>query len=152
MFAFSGLSALSNLDIHLRDPLLRVLSRLNIFNIIGGGSKVVMNSLADFLSISISARDFEDSCLRVALFLRWFMVDFFELLLVSKGPLFSWGSKVLGGIAPRQRAMYWEVFYFPPCLVVQWQRRSIGITTLLYDGLNLVSVFPLHSIEEGIIK
>ena len=47
---------MSNLDIHLRYPLLRVLSRLNVSNIIRGGSKVVRDSSADFLSLAITSR------------------------------------------------------------------------------------------------
>ena len=55
-FAFSGFSDVSDLDIHLRDPLLRVLTRLNVSNVIGGSSEVVRDSSADFLSLIIPAR------------------------------------------------------------------------------------------------
>ena len=41
MFDFSGFSAISDLEIYPRTPFLRVLLRLNVDNIIGGGSKVV---------------------------------------------------------------------------------------------------------------
>ena len=47
---------------------------------------------------------------------------------------------------PRLRAMFWEVFSLPSCFVVQQRRRSLGISSLLYNGLTLVDVFPLHSV------
>ena len=45
-----------DLGIRLRDPLLRVLLRINVSNAIVGGSEVVMDSSADFLSMAISSR------------------------------------------------------------------------------------------------
>ena len=41
MFYFTGLSAMFDMDIYLRSPLSRVLSRMSISNAIGGGSEVV---------------------------------------------------------------------------------------------------------------
>ena len=39
IFAFSGFSSMSNIDIHLKDPILKVLSGINVSNIIGGVPK-----------------------------------------------------------------------------------------------------------------
>ena len=116
MFAFAAFSALSNLEIHLMDPLLRVLFWINVSNVIVGGSKVVRESPAGFLSLEISAQAAEvffptgfldglRSCLRFYLFLCSCLLGFFRILLVPKGSLFSWGSKILGGTAPRLQAM-----------------------------------------------
>ena len=100
MFDFAGFSAVFDLDIHLRYSLLRVLSRINVSNLIGWGSEIVKESLADFLSLVISAQAAEvffppyhlgvlGSCVRIALFLRSLMADFFGFLLVPKGfPVF----------------------------------------------------------------
>ena len=41
MFAFSGFSAMSDMEVYLRTPFFRVLSRLTLYNVIGGGSEVV---------------------------------------------------------------------------------------------------------------
>ena len=106
---FSVFSAMYDLDIWLRDPLLRVLLRLNVSNVIGGGFEVVRYSLADFilLEISIQAagvkfmpdlfRGFR-SCCRVALLLRSYLAGFFRLFLVLKVSLFSWGFKLSEGL------------------------------------------------------
>ena len=121
------------------------------------------NSSADFISLEISARADEVlfptnilgglcSCHRVALFLRSCLVGFFGLLLVSKGPLFSCVSKILVGTAPRLREMSWEVLSLTYCLVVQWQRSSLGISYFIYDRLNLVAVFLHNYVEEERIK
>ena len=56
IFTFSGFSAVYNLDIHFKDPLLMVLLRLNFSNVIGGGSGVFRDSCSDFLSLEIPAR------------------------------------------------------------------------------------------------
>ena len=65
-------------------------------------------------------------------------------LIVRKGSLFSWGSKILGGNSPRLQAMSQEVFSQSYCFVVHWQKMSIGISSLISNGLTLVAVFPLH--------
>ena len=130
MFAFSVFSAVSGLYIRLKDPLLRVFSKLNVSNIIGGGSEVVRESSAVFLSLAICARasgvyfppnllGVLRSCRRVALFLRYLLAGVLGILLVPKGSLFSWGSKIIGGISPRLRVMSWEFFYLPSFIVVQ---------------------------------
>ena len=86
--------------------------------------------LADFLSMEISVQsagvfltpDIIDGlfyCIRFALFLCSRLAGFFRLLLVPKGSLFSWISEILGGTAPRLRAMSWEVFSLPSCFIVQ---------------------------------
>ena len=59
MFSLAGFSALYDMDIQLRDSLLRVLLRLNVSNVSGGGSKVVWDSSIDFLSLEFSAQDDE---------------------------------------------------------------------------------------------
>ena len=102
MFAFSGLLAMSNLGINLRDPLLRFLLRINVSNIIGGVYKVVRGSLDDFISLEFSTQAAEDffppdllsglrSCLQVALFLRSCLEDFFRILLFRKRFIVLWG-------------------------------------------------------------
>ena len=95
MFAFSGFSAVSDLDIHLRDPILRVILRINVSNVTGGGSEGVRDYLADFLSLAISAQSDEvffppdiigglRYCRRGDLLFRSCMMGFFGILLVPK--------------------------------------------------------------------
>ena len=91
---------MSDLGIHLRGLLLRVLLRLNFYNIVGGGSKVVRDSSMDFLSLEISARAPEVFFMlnllvviryfhQVSIFLRSCMESFFGVLLVPiRFPLF----------------------------------------------------------------
>ena len=45
MFTFASLSEISNIDIYLRTPFLRILSRMTVSNLIVGGSEVVGESL-----------------------------------------------------------------------------------------------------------
>ena len=124
---------------------------------------MVRDSSPDFPSLSISAQSDEVLilpdilggllyCRRVDLFLPYCLAGFFSTLLVPKGSLFYRGSKILRGTAPRLKDIFWEVFYMPFCIVVQQQRNSIGISSLLSDGLTLVAVFPLHYVEEERIK
>ena len=49
MFYIYGFSAVSNLYIHLRILLLRVLSRPTVPNVIGGGSEVVRKYFQSFM-------------------------------------------------------------------------------------------------------
>ena len=91
------------------------------------------------------------SCLRVACFLHSFLAVFWALLL-PKGSLFSWGSKILGGTHLRLRAISWELLFLPSCFVFQWQRRSLGISSLVSYGITLMAIFPLRYIEEERIK
>ena len=55
MFAFYGFLAVSDMDIHLGDPLLSVFLRLYVSNVTKGGSEVVKESLTDFLLLETSA-------------------------------------------------------------------------------------------------
>ena len=120
--------------------------------------EAVPNLLADFISLAIFVRAAEvflppniigsiSSFLLVALFLRSHMSSLFGLLLLPKGSLFSRGSKILGGDDPRLRVISWEVFYLPSCFVVQRQKKYLGISSLISDGLTSASVFPLHSVK-----
>ena len=79
-------------------------------------------------------------------------MGFLGLLFVPKGSLVYWGSKIIGWTVPRLRAMSWEVISMPSCIVVKLQIRSLGISYLIPDGLTLLAVFPLNSVEEEIIK
>ena len=101
MFVFYGLSSVSDLDIHLRDPLLGVFSMLNVSNVIIGGSKVVRYYSVYFLSLENSVPAAEvffppdllgilRSCLWVYLFLHSCLAGFFGLLIIPKRfPFFS---------------------------------------------------------------
>ena len=125
------------------------LTDLSIFDVtgaFGGGTDMVRDSLADFLSLAISARAAEIflppdliggicSCHRVDIFLRSHMAGFFRLSLFPKGSLFSRGSEILWGTAPRLREMSWEVFSLPSCLVVQWQKIILGSLPCFPTGL-----------------
>ena len=121
---------------------------------------MVRESSADFLSLDISVWAAEvsfptnllsglRSCRRINLFLSSRLAGFFGILHVPKVSLFSRGSEILGGTAPCLRAMYWEFFSMPSCLVVRRLRRSLGISYLISDGINFVSVFPPYFVEES---
>ena len=57
--------------------------------------------------------------------------------LSPKGFLFYRGSKILGGTDPRLQEMYSIIFSLPSCLVIQRQRMSLGISSLISNGLIL---------------
>ena len=118
---------------------------------------MVRDSSPDFLSLAISSQAAEvffssnllggpHSCRRVAVFLRSLLTGFFGLLLFPKYSLVYWGSKILGGTAPRLRSMSLEELYLPSYLFIQQKIRYLGIHSLLSNGLILVSVFSLHSV------
>ena len=52
-------------------------------------------------------------------------------LLVPKVSLFSSGNEIIGGTAPHLQVISWEVFSLPFCFVVQRQRESLGLFSLL---------------------
>ena len=124
---------------------------------------MIRDSSADFPSLAIPARSAKvflppnmfgglRSCFQVDLFLLSCLAGFFGLLLVPNVSLFSRGSKTLGGTDLCPQEIFWEVFSLPPCLVFQIQIMSIEISSLLSEFPTLVAFFPLHSIEEEIIK
>ena len=73
-------------------------------------------------------------------------------LYCPKGSLFYRVSKILGGTGLRLQLISWEGFYLPSCFIVQWLRRSIGTSFLISDGITLVALFTLHSVEEEEIE
>ena len=138
---------------------LSICSRLAFY---GGGSEV-----ADKFSFTIySARAAEVFFFRLIhrssqrsllLSLGWNFpllssVEFLQDMLVPKGLFFSWGSEILRWTAPRLWEIPWEVFSLTSCFVIHLQRRCLGLFFLLYYGLTLVKVFPIHYVEEEIIK
>ena len=101
IFAFAGLSSVSDLGIHLRDTIFGALLRINVSNVIRGGSKVIRDSSANFLSLKISARAAEVFflpdllrgllyCRRVDILLLSCLASFFGLMFFPKMfPVFS---------------------------------------------------------------
>ena len=97
---FSGLSSMSNLDIYLGTQLLRVLLRLTVSNVIGGGSEVVRKSFQSFprnLAWIFSSAWSTDHVggiwyfLWVDILLHSRLAGFFGILLV---PCYRWGLQI----------------------------------------------------------
>ena len=137
-------------------PFLRVFFSTNVSEVFGGSPKVISKSfrsfprkLASLFSISWSTNHLGGLCFCcwVDILLRSCLTGFFGLLLVPKCYLFLRGSKILGGTALHLRMMSWKVFSLTFCIIVQQQRNSLVISSLLSDGLTLVTIFPLHYVE-----
>ena len=142
---------------------MRVLSTINASIVIVGGSEVVRDSLAYFSHLQfphellrfyfrqiLSAVSDIVAGLLFSSAIVWQV--YLGSCLYSKGYLVSRCSKIPGETDTILQEIYWEVFSLPSCLVVKIPRRYIGLYSLLYNGITLVSVFLPHSIEEEIIK
>ena len=70
----------------------------------------------------------------------------------QKVPCFLGAPIILRGTDTRLREMSWELLSLTYFLVVHQRIRSLGISSLLSDGITLVAVFPLHYVDEEIIK
>ena len=148
IFACNVFSALYDLENRLRDPL----RSWGLFSFMTSStfSEGVPNWSGTLQRI-LSLLKFSRRMLRFS-FLLSRLAFFFGLLLVPKGPLFSWVSEIIGGTALRLRSMSWGVLSLTYCIVVQWQKKYLGIYSLQYFRSTLVAVFNLHSVDEEIIK
>ena len=140
VFSCAGLSAVSDLGIYLRTPLLRVLSRMNVSSVIGGGSEVIGGSFQLFLRDlnwfpSDLLGDIRSSPVDGSLtFLPLVWRRFFRYL-DSQNSQFSRGSWIIGGTASLSWAVSLEVFSQPPVLVVPLRRISWRVASLISDSI-----------------
>ena len=81
----------------------------------------------------------------IHLIICWWSIS--DLRRPQKVLCFLWDPVILGGTALRLRAMSWEVFYLTSCLIINQRRSYLEIYYLFSDGINLVAVFTLHSVE-----
>ena len=147
IFASDGFSAVSDLDIYLRTPFLRVRLRLNVSNVIRGGSDVVIGSFQSF------PRDLGWFLSNILGYLCSFLVAVYStvwplvwwrffLSLDPQTSQFSRVSKTLGGTALFLWAVSLEIFSQPSVIVIPWLRRYWRVACLLLNGVFRLFIFP----------
>ena len=156
IFAFSGFSSMSNLCIIPRDPLLRVLSRVQIWRF----QREIQSGMRNLrvLSMRPDLRIYLDFIVGLPLFSMLPRTFVCYWLAAFLGSSWSYGSflkrapKVLEGMIHDGE---WCMGKYPPWLLVPLSSEVEGIDVISYLSsyrLTLVADFPLHSTEEEIIK
>ena len=140
-------------------PLFRVLFFFYVSDVFRGGSEDVGEYFQSFpcnldcLSCPISLRISDLIFFRSSIIQPLVWRRLFQALGFPKVPGFLGGfPKFLERTAPQLQAASDKVFYLTSVFLVSWRRIFLGIYSLVYYRLTLVTLFLLHSVEVEIIK